>query len=95
MELDKRICACCQTTTNEKLICIYPNITHDFIYVKSGLLENEKINIELINPSGQTLLNVEVPNNFMQIDLSNFSKGVYFIKIKNTNFTRIEKVIKI
>ncbi|MBI4645141.1 MAG: T9SS type A sorting domain-containing protein [Bacteroidia bacterium] len=41
------------------------------------------------------MYNIDFRSDIIQIDLSDFSDGLYFIKIRNSNYTWIERIIKI
>jgi hypothetical protein len=79
---------------NEKSIRIFPTITNDYIYINSDQSIDGKLTIEIIKSTGQKMLNMVLENNSIQIDFSKFSNGIYFVKIQHSDFTRIEKVIK-
>ena len=69
---------------------IFPNPCSDFLYVKS-----EPAQAEILNSNGQIVYSKyfnSKQNN--KIDVSNFAKGVYFIKISNNNFTTVKKLMK-
>lgn len=80
---------------NDKLIRVYPNIVNEYVYIKSDLLLNENLKIEIINSNGQKMQNIDLENNLTQINITNFSKGIYFIKIINSKFSVVKKIIKI
>ena len=72
---------------------VYPNPT------QSGFnIENNELNIqsiELYDISGRYLKSIQDCNNStISIDLTPFSNGIYFAKIKSTNGVRTEKVVK-
>jgi len=78
-------------------IKIYPNPAREFLTIKIENIYNEKILIEIINVSGKTSyknqlwkLSYKVEE---KIDISNYTKGVYFIKIISESTMRIDKLI--
>lgn len=77
---------------NNISINIYPNPAKNFINII--LQDNIKsTNLEIINENGQILITKLNISNKTTIDLSNFSKGIYFIKLINKNNTILKKVI--
>ena len=71
-------------------ISVYPNPTSDFINI--SIPENNEVKkIELINMLSSTI--IEVKNYQKKIDISNYSKGMYFLKIELENGSLITKKI--
>jgi hypothetical protein len=72
---------------------MYPNPAKELVYFKTN--EPHKIaNIEIINTIGSSIL---VTNEFQnQINISQFSKGIYFVKthFKNGSSTIRKLIIK-
>ena len=77
-------------------ITLYPNPANDNVQIKSKLLNqsNSKIvSIEVYNLLGQSKsINIKASNGILNLDVSNFSTGIYIIKIKDLNF--IAKFVK-
>ena len=70
-------------------INIYPNPTTGKVFI-----EGENINfIEVLNVNGQTIYTKQVNANTTNIDLSNKTNGIYFIKIRNNNTVLTYKII--
>lgn len=68
---------------------LFPNPTNKVLTVNfTSNLNNEKITV--LSPNGQILMVKDLISETLEIDLSNFSGGMYFIKIGN----QIEKFIK-
>lgn len=78
------------TVTSKVNIEVYPNPTADYINIKSTTKTKR---IELLDVNGRLIRNFET--NTEKIDLTNFEKGIYFIKIidLNDNITT-KKIIK-
>ena len=49
--------------------------------------------IDIFNSNGQLILNKELKNKKTMIALSNFSDGIYFVKVKSGELSKIEKII--
>lgn len=73
---------------HENLFSIYPNPSGNgrfFITINSDL-DIEKITLKVVNQLGTILyLNSKIQNNVVEIDVSKFSKGIYFLEIRNNN----------
>jgi hypothetical protein len=80
--------------TNNK-IKIYPNPTSDKIFIEIDY-EFDNLKIEILSISGQVLLNKEMePQGVakLEIDLSAYPKGVYFVRIYNSAFNFKDKIL--
>lgn len=71
---------------------IYPNPFESIISIQ--LPEGEKFQISIINAVGQTIFSTTNTNNIIEIDLSSFSKGLYFIQVSNLKSRIHKKIIK-
>ena len=71
---------------------IYPNPTNDMFNVEIENIENSVI--EVVNSIGKTILIQNVNANVTNIDLSNQSNGVYFVKVLIGNVMEVKRVIK-
>jgi len=69
-------------------ISIYPNPAKDFIMVKTI----DPIQVSIYNAVGKQLINQNI-NDIQQINLHQFSTGVYLIKIENESANYFEKLI--
>jgi len=70
---------------------VYPNPTSG-IFTVSSQKENI-INIEVVDATGKIVEVKEGVSNSYTFDLSDFSAGLYTLKIKTSNNTQIEKII--
>lgn len=76
---------------NSNTISVAPNPVNDILTVNSDDIIH---NISFFDISGKQILNLkDVQKNRERIDISQFSKGIYFIKIEGVNFKKIEKVM--
>jgi len=78
-----------EITDNE--IAIYPNPANDIIYVE--LPNNLKSQISIVDVTGQILYTSLIYSQKSEIDLSRFSKGVYFVEIKFFGKSVVKKII--
>ncbi len=79
---------------NELLnVSVYPNPTNDLLTIKMpNIIQNTKISIYAIN--GQVLTQLNTKNQEISIDLSNYSKGIYFVNLTTDNSSKSIKIIK-
>jgi ELWxxDGT repeat protein len=81
----------------ENKIAIFPIPTKDVVNIVLSGFDNKNIILEICNIQGQTLeflpLN-SINLNSLRVDLSNYSNGIYFAKIRNENFIKVVKVVK-
>ena len=78
---------------------VYPNPSDEFINITYSLASNMFISIELVNLFGQKIKTV-IPSEYQQVgtytiqlSLSEFSSGTYFLIISSDNQTDTEKII--
>jgi hypothetical protein len=57
---------------------VYPNPANDYLMV-----EGEMTSVEVYNAIGQRLMTKAVDGNSTRISLSNFSNGIYFLRVSN------------
>ncbi len=64
---------------------IFPNPAKDFILIEFGSVESKDINIEIFDDIGRIVASKRVTstNEPIEINISNFDKGIYFIKISS------------
>ena len=70
-------------------ISIYPNPANDILYIRSN--ENIRYSGSVSSYDGKDILNFEESTS---IDISSFSKGVYFLRIQMKNGSRVIRFIK-
>ncbi len=75
-----------ETVNAENKIHIYPNPTTGIIKINA---ENIK-NVFIINEIGETILNLKKTN---EVDISNLSKGTYFVKVLTDKYVQVEKLV--
>ena len=68
---------------------IYPNPNNGVFTIEA----NDNISIEIINIEGQVIYNDKFTSTKNTIDISRFTKGVYFIRVNSNNETRVEKIV--
>ncbi|MCK5168882.1 MAG: T9SS type A sorting domain-containing protein, partial [Bacteroidales bacterium] len=77
-------------------IKLYPNPTSAKLNVEIDFEIDDVYKIEILSISGQILFNKEIKSHGItkeELDLSNYPKGVYFIRIYNSQFNFKEKIL--
>jgi hypothetical protein len=82
-----------ETNQLENKIRIFPNPASDIINV-NFFNTIPKAKVIIFNISGKLILLKEIDDNFNQINISELSKGIYFMKIETNETTVTKKVIK-
>jgi hypothetical protein len=70
---------------------IYPNHSDDIINIKIENINNATI--EIYNVSGRLVFSKALNSKIQKIDMSSLSEGIYFIKVRQENNVRVEKLI--
>ena len=83
-----------ETETSFNNINIYPNPTKDKITIDLGTNVISNTSIQVIDLLGKTLLQQIVKSSKTTINLNNYSKGIYLIKINNLSNNKVYKVVK-
>ena len=76
---------------------IFPNPVNELLFAKIELEKDMNFQVEIISPNGQILQEVNRTfgkNDFIEMDISSFPNGVYFLKLKNENGSIIRRFIK-
>jgi hypothetical protein len=75
---------------NELGIDIFPVPSNDKLNIK--IPGSESANLQIINLNGQVLLSTQLKNEIETIDVSEFEKGIYIIKIQMNNDLIVKRV---
>jgi len=89
---------CCGCSTGREEIpgsnvLVYPNPAYDFITIHTAHPGN--ITVKITSPGGQLISSKEMDGTTLQLDLSSFRKGVYFITIRSKDFLTTRKIVKL
>ena len=68
---------------------VYPNPTSGNVLIKADFISN----IEITNINGQSIFKETINKPSVNFDLSDFAKGIYFIKLVNKESSSIHKLI--
>ena len=79
------------TINVSKYFNIYPNPADDYILLSTN--DNIKMNVSIYNASGE-LINIDDLFQNKRIDIFDYPKGVYLIKLENQESIHFEKLIK-
>jgi len=83
--------------TETASVLIYPNPVSNMLYIEFTQALNGNTELELLNGIGQLLHKESLENisgHLMKtINMSTYTKGLYFLRIKNTHSIRTEKLI--
>ncbi len=74
--------------TDTKLITVYPNPANDFITLKN--IPEGRCLVSIYSITGSKITSLYVSGDDQQINVSNFSKGLYLLKVNN----QVSKFIK-
>jgi len=69
---------------------IYPNPTKGIFNIRT---DANKLEVEIYNLMGNLISATTIKNGLKQIDLSKYSKGIYFVELKNGKNTEQRKII--
>ena len=72
---------------------IYPNPVSDFIKITSGSKGLENATVEIYDALGKLCRSAILSG--QQINVQNFEKGIYFVKVRNGDLSSTKKFIKI
>lgn len=75
-----------------EFIKIYPDSAEDFVMVENP--GETKKQIELLTIDGKSLQAISTFNNVTRIDLSNYSAGIYVIRVKSGEQLFVRKIVK-
>ena len=78
--------------TNITDVMIYPNPTNDF--VKLSTVNGQQSTVRIYNAFGMLVDEIEFDSEEMEINLSDYNSGIYFINIKSENGTIVKKIVK-
>lgn len=76
-------------------IRIFPNPSNGVITIGLGKTDNETLKIDVYNAIGELVLSEKqraISNDFIQIDLSGFSRGMYVVKVDNGERSKSQKI---
>lgn len=77
---------------NSERINLYPNPTSDFVNIEIVDMDFQQVKLSIFNNLGQQVYaqNINENKSELQINVANWSDGVYFIKIENDNKQQLD-----
>lgn len=78
---------------NSDDITIYPNPVGTQVNIKIQFTRRTQIFVELENILGQVLFSDHIPDQFTNIDVSTYKRGMYFVKITSGTTTVVKKIL--
>jgi hypothetical protein len=69
---------------------LFPSISNQFINISNNLSNVVPTNYSIYDVNGKCLLQGMITNNNYKIDISNISKGIYFVNLGDENFTKFK-----
>lgn len=72
---------------------IFPNPANSYITINLDYLPTRKLNLEIINTNGVSIVNKHINSQSTQIDVNNLPNGVYSCILKGENYNVIKKLI--
>ncbi|MBC8173242.1 MAG: T9SS type A sorting domain-containing protein [Chitinophagales bacterium] len=71
---------------------IFPNPAGSVMYVEFDVIK--QVHVEIVDALGKIIRQLETSNSKVQMDISNLSEGLYFIKITSNGKTVLKKFVK-
>lgn len=81
------------TVLGFETLLVYPNPTINLLTIETA--HPDHYSIEIISLNGRVIYNTKMEGSFRQIDMSQFERGVYFIKVRSKELMRMAKVVKL
>jgi len=82
---------------NNSNLVIYPNPTRGLLNIEFDLIGSKEATLSLVNILGDVVYTESIDNETIKysnkLDLSNYSNGIYFVKLKKENGVITKKVI--
>ncbi|MBK6729893.1 MAG: T9SS type A sorting domain-containing protein [Bacteroidetes bacterium] len=83
----------CRLASPDEVISIYPNPASSQIFIQFTN-NTDHATIKIINAAGQVVKTIIASENNLNVDVSNFASGIYFIKVESNGSNLFEKFIK-
>jgi hypothetical protein len=77
----------------ETKFSIYPNPARDYLTIKRNDYSEKEYSLRLFNTTGQLFIKKQITESEHQLDLREYSGGVYFIVLQNDEFTVRKTVV--
>ena len=78
-------------------ISFYPNPGNGLMHISFSDIRHDKVLIELISYTGKSLFKKEFAtfsnNQELELDLSKYNSGIYFVRLSNKSFQKTQKIV--
>lgn len=82
-----------ENLNEQEEVSIFPNPTNDFLRINFGKKRNDASTIHFINSLGQIIFSKKIENTTEEINVSNFPKGIYFVKIMDGKSEFVKRIV--
>ncbi|NPD46781.1 MULTISPECIES: T9SS type A sorting domain-containing protein [unclassified Lentimicrobium] len=81
----------------ENNFTVFPNPVQDRLYISTHIASQNQFSIQFYNSTGQLMNTLSVSSNDVYVDMSNYSNGLYYVKLLNESGSILakQKVLKI
>ena len=86
---------CLELEPDGHKLIVYPNPAKYYLSISSPLLLAGDNTLTLFDTAGKILLEISIIErlNFYHLDVSEIPTGIYFLKLKNEQFTATQKIM--
>jgi hypothetical protein len=81
----------CKNIVNEPEVSLFPNPANNMVQVELKNMPNENSRVSVFDIYGKKLFNLSTNQTIFEFDVSTFNKGIYVVKVQNSNNTLINK----
>ena len=85
-----------QVAVSNDAVNIFPNPTTGTVTLSTDFKQQEDLTINIVNILGETVFEtkgeISAGEQNINLDISNFSKGVYFIRVNSNNVNAVKKI---
>ncbi len=78
---------------NEVFVSLFPNPTNGIIHIDIVNELNNNMDVRIYNAMGQIIMTQSIQNGITELDLSFFTKGLYFLQLHFEGKTRTQKLV--
>jgi hypothetical protein len=83
-----------ENNSSEEIINVFPNPASDQLNISiASLSEKEPVKISILNSLGSEVLTTEFRNGIQELNIRDFSEGIYFLNIRNDIMYKTMKVV--
>ncbi|WP_107040230.1 T9SS type A sorting domain-containing protein [Brumimicrobium mesophilum] len=76
---------------NQETVKVYPNPSNEYVTIDLG--NTNQANIKILDLNGKVVYDLGVVNSSAKLDVSGWSKGVYFAHVNNANKNEVLKIV--